>query len=132
MSFTDRPDFLRTVLLADAATCVATGLLMTLGAKFVGELTHIPTRLLLFAGLSLLPIAAFIAFVATRRTMWPAGVWLVVLGNFGWVAGSLLLLLGGTVAPNVLGITFVIAQAVAVAVLAELEFIGLRRKLALA
>ena len=131
MFFTDRPDFLRTVLLVDTATCIATGLLMTLGAKLVGELTHIPTGLLMSAGLSLFPTAALIAFVATRRTLWPAGIWLVVLGNFGWVAGSFLLLLGGTIAPNVLGITFVIAQAVAVAVLAELEFIGLRHKLAL-
>ena len=37
------------------------------------------------------------------------------------------LLLSGYVAPNALGIAFVVAQALAVAVLAELQFVGLRR-----
>ena len=124
MSLADHPRFLRTVLIVDAATCVATGALMSLGATALAGLTRLPETLLFGAGLSLFPIAAFIALVASRPSA--AGVWVVVLGNVGWVIGSLLLLAAGP-APNALGIAFVIVQAIAVAMLAELEVIGLKR-----
>jgi hypothetical protein len=124
---THHPHFLRTVLLADAATCVATGLLMTAGSGLVAGLTHIPAGLLVSAGLSLFPIAAVIAFVALRPGTWPLGVWLVILGNIGWVVGSLYLLVPGTLAPNGVGYAFLIVQAAAVVVLTELEIMGVRR-----
>src|SRR5262245_32171130 len=127
MTFADRPNFLRNILLVDAATCVVSGLLMTIAAKPVANLTGLPAALLGSAGLSLFPIAAFIAFVATRQPAWPAGVWLVILGNIGWVVGCLGLLLGAFANPTTPGMAFVSAQAIAVAVLAELEFTGLRR-----
>lgn len=127
MTFADRPNFLRNVLLVDAATCVVSGLLMTIAAKPVASLTGLPADLLGSAGLSLFPIAAFIAFVATCRPAWPLGVWLVILGNIGWVAGCLGLLFGTFVSPTAVGMAFVSAQAIAVAALAELEFTGLRR-----
>lgn len=124
---TKHPNFLRTVLLADAATCVATGLLMSAGSGLLAGLTHIPAALLMSAGLSLFPIAAFIAFVALRPGTWPLGVWLVIVGNIGWVVGSLCLLVPGTIAPNTLGYAFLILQAIAVAILTELEIMGVRR-----
>jgi hypothetical protein len=126
MSLTEHPKFLRNVLIADAVTCVATGMLMTLGAALLGKLTQLPPELLRAAGLSLFPIAAFIAFVATRQRLRRTGVWLLILGNAGWVAASLWLLLGGAISPNAMGYAFVAVQAAAVAVLAELEFAGLR------
>lgn len=127
MSLVDRPEFLRTVLLVDAVTCVATGALMTVGADFVSGLTQIPRGLLMAAGLSLFPIAAVIAFVATRRPLLRTGVWLVIIGNVGWVLGSVLVMVTGSITPNAHGYAFIITQAVAVAILAELELTGLRR-----
>lgn len=126
MSLADNPKFLRNVLMLDAATCVATGLLMALGADFLAGLTLLPPELLRPAGLSLLPIAAFIGFVATRARLPRAGVWLVILGNAAWVAASLWVLFGAAISPNALGYVFVAVQALAVAVLAELEFVGVR------
>jgi hypothetical protein len=128
MTFADRPNFLRNVLLVDAATCVVSGLLMTIAARPVADLTGLPAGLLGSAGLSLFPIAAFIAFVATRQPAWPIGVWRVILGNIGWAVGCLGLLLGAFASPTAVGIAFVSAQAIAVAVLAELELTGLRRR----
>jgi len=125
MSLLDHPRFLRTVLIVDAATCVATGALMSLGAGALAGITRLPEALLLYAGLSLFPIAAFIGFVALRPIA--AGVRAVVFGNVGWVIGSLLVLVAGGLAPNALGVVFVVVQAAVVAVLAELEVIGLRR-----
>jgi hypothetical protein len=127
MSLINHPAFLRIVLRVDAATCIATGLLMTAGAGFVSGLTQIPSGLLMAAGASLFPIAAFMMFAAARVPNWPAGVWLVIVGNVGWVLGSFWLLAGGAIKPNALGIAFVIAQAVAVGILATLEYLGLQR-----
>ena len=121
------PKFLRTVLLIDAVTCVATGLVMTLDAPLLAGLTQLPPELLRSAGLSLFPVAAFIAFVATRAELPRTGVWLVILGNAAWVAASLWVIFGGAVSPNTFGYAFVAFQAFAVAVLAELEFAGVRK-----
>ncbi len=129
MTILDRPDFLRRVLLLDAGICVATGLLMTSGSGALGRLTHIPPELLFYAGLSLFPIAAFMAIVAFQRPQATALVWLVIAGNVGWVIGSLGLL-GGGIQPNAMGIAFILLQAAAVAWLAALEYLGLTRQLA--
>ncbi len=51
----------------------------------------------------------------------------IIALNVLWVAGSIGLLMSGYVAPTMLGHAFVIAQALAVGVFAELQFIGLRR-----
>lgn len=128
MALFSNPQFLRNVLLLDAATCVATGVVMAAGAGPIAGLTGLSPSLLTGAGLALLPIAAFIAIVAMRPSTWPAGVWLVILGNAGWIAGSLAVAFGGADGANALGLGFVLAQAAAVAVLAELEYTGLRHR----
>jgi hypothetical protein len=113
---------LRLVLWLDAATCVATGLLLSVLAGRLSELLGLPQALLFYAGLSLFPIAAFMAWTAQRPAA-PA-VWLVIGGNALWVLGSLAIL---ALSPTATGYAFVLAQAVAVAVLAELEYAGLRQ-----
>jgi len=54
-------------------------------------------------------------------------VWLVIVGNTAWTLGSIALLFSGAVSPNLLGEVFVVAQAIATGVFAELQFIGLRK-----
>jgi len=124
---TDRSSFLRRVVLVDAATCVAMGLLLSLAANMLAPLLELPIRLLEYAGLSLLPIAAFIAWVATRSNLSRLGVRVVIAGNAAWVAGSALLLVSGWVSPNLLGSGFIAAQAATVVLLAGLEYVGLSR-----
>lgn len=119
---------LRKVLLLDAGTCVATGAVMSLFAGPLARLTAIPEPLLLTAGLALFPVAAFMAFVARMPSIPKAAVWLIVLGNAAWVAGSALLLLAALIRPNGFGVAFILAQALAVAVLAWLEFDRMPRR----
>jgi hypothetical protein len=57
----------------------------------------------------------------------PARVRTVIGLNFAWVAASALVLVTGWIQPNTLGIAFVIVQAAAVALLAELQITGRRR-----
>lgn len=75
----------------------------------------------------MLPFVTFVAYVATRENTAPRAVWAVILVNALWVVASIGLLLSGWVAPNGLGITFVIVQALAVGLFAELQYVGLRR-----
>lgn len=119
--------FLRWTLLADAATCVATGLLMMLGSGQLEQFLGLPAGLLRYAGVSLLPFAAFLVYLAKRENLSTQGVWTAIVLNTIWTAASLLLLMTGRVAPTELGYTFVIAQALGVAVFAGLEYFGLRK-----
>lgn len=126
MSLFRMSPFLRRVLLADALISGATGLLMLLGAGVLTSMLDLPAALLRTAGLILLPYALFVVYVAIRSSQ-RAAVWAVILINALWAIDSIVLLLSGWVAPNALGYAFVILQAVAVAVLAELQYIGVRR-----
>lgn len=123
----DKSDtFLRRVLWLDAATCIACGLLLAAGGGMLEGLFGLPALLLRFAGASLFPVAAFIAWLAARGRLSPALVWVVIVGNVIWAADSILLLLTPWVAPTLLGTGFVVAQAVAVLGLARAEQLGLR------
>jgi hypothetical protein len=119
--------FLRRVLFADAATCVATGLLLMLGSGVLEQFLGLPVGLLRYAGLSLLPFAALLVYLATRENLSPPVVWAVIVLNALWTADSLLLLLTGWVAPTEMGYVFVVVQAVGVGVFAGLEYFGLRK-----
>lgn len=119
--------FLRRVLFADAATCVATGLLMMLGSNLFERFLGLPTELSRYSGISLLPFAAFLVYLATRESLSPPAVWAVIVLNAFWTADSILLLLSGWIEPNGLGYAFVIFQAFGVAMFAALEFLGLRK-----
>jgi hypothetical protein len=88
--------------------------------------------LLRVAGASLLPFAAVLIYVGTREQTSRALVWAVIAWNAVWAFDSIALIVTGWIAPTALGIAFISAQALAVAAFAELEYIGLRRSLAVA
>jgi hypothetical protein len=113
--------YLRPVLFADAATCLASGLLMSAGASLLSELLGLPRALLLESGLVLFPIAAFIAGVGARASGSSLAVAAVAAGNLAWVLGSLWVMAGGQFAPNLWGMIFVGAQALVVLGFAMLE-----------
>jgi hypothetical protein len=127
MSFLDSPHFLRRVLVADAVISGATGVMLALGADPIAPLTGLPVALLRYAGVSLLPFAAIVAVVAMRASISAPAVWAIIVYNALWAIDSLVLLVSGHVAPTALGYAFVIAQALAVGLLAELQYFGLRR-----
>jgi hypothetical protein len=117
--------FLRRVLALDSLSCLAMALLMGLGAAALAPLFGLPEPLIQVAGLALLPLAAFIGWLASRPAPPRALVWLVILGNIGWTAESFATLAQQHATP--LGTAFVAAQALAVLGLAGLEYLGLRK-----
>jgi hypothetical protein len=122
--------FLRYALLADAVASGATGLLMIAGADALTGLLGLPVALMREAGLLLVPYVALVAFVGSRATISRRAVQAIVALNALWVLGSVAVLVAAPIAPTALGYAFVIAQAAAVAVFAELQVIGLRREAA--
>ena len=119
--------FLRRALLLDAVASGATALLAIVAAGFLEGLLGLPAALLRGAGLVLLPYVAFVIFAGTREAISRSAVWAIIIANGLWALASVLLLFSGLVAPTILGYAFVIGQAAVVALLGELQYIGLRR-----
>ena len=119
--------FLRRVLLFDAATCLLTGAVMLAAGGAVERLLAIPAQVSGALGVVLLAFGAAVAWVGTRPHLLRPAVWGIIALNALWAIESVLALAFGWLEPNALGQAFIIGQAVAVAVIAELQFVGLRR-----
>ena len=118
--------FLRRVWWADAAVSAVVGAVMAGAAGPLGELVGLPARLLATAGLSLLPYAAFLAWLATRSAVPRAAAWAPVLLNVVWAIDCVALAVMQSEAMP-LRVGFIAVQVITVLAFAELEFAGLRR-----
>jgi hypothetical protein len=127
MNFLRHPNLLRYILAADALATGATALLLVAGAGLLAGLLGLPVELLRYAGLLLIPFVAFVTYTAMHVPIARGSVWMIVALNAAWVIASVALLVSGLVVPTVLGYVFVLMQALAVAVFAELQLVGLRR-----
>jgi len=118
---------LRAVLAFDAVTCLLMGSALLLAGSVLGELLAISPIVLRAAGAVLLLFAAGVGHLARRTVPSSAGVITVIVLNAIWAIESLLALWTGWLEPNTLGTAFVVAQAIAVAAIAEAQFVGMRR-----
>jgi len=119
--------FLRRALLADAVFSGIAAVVLTLDAGALAPLLDLPEALLRETGLFLIAYTALVGWLGTRQTMPKVLVAIVIAGNIAWTVASIALLFSGAVTPNLLGEAFVVAQAIATGVFAELQHIGLRR-----
>jgi hypothetical protein len=118
---------LRWALVADAAVSGLAGLLMIIGAGYLGTLLGVPDPLLRIVGVCLLLYAAVLAYLASRESLPRAAVWGVIGCNVFWTLDSFLLLLSGWINPTALGQVLIAVQAVAVAIFAGIQYLGLQR-----
>ena len=107
-------------------------LLLIAGAGLLEGWLGLPVVLMREAGLILVPFVAFVAWAGKRASVSRSAVAAIIAVNVLWVVASICLLIGNWVAPTMLGYAFVIAQAAAVGLLAELQYVGLKRQDALA
>ena len=119
--------FLRRALLADCLFSGAGALVMAPGASMLAARLDLPETLLLETGLFLFAYAALVGWLGSRASVPELVVAIVIAGNAAWTLASIALLFSGSVSPNLLGELFVVAQAIATGVLAELQYMGLRR-----
>jgi hypothetical protein len=127
MSVFASPRFLSRVMWVDAVSCAATGALQLVLSNGMARLTGLPAPLLLATGTFLLAYAVAAAWMAGRALPPRRLIGLVVVGNFAWAVACVVLLVtaGSAIAP--LGWAWVLAQALTVVVLAELQWVGLRQ-----
>ena len=118
---------LRRALQLDAVASGAMAALLTMGASTLAPLLSMPESFLRSTGLFLVVWTALVGYLGTRDTLSKAIVWAVIIGNAVWTIDSLALLATSWIAPNMLGTAFIVMQAVAVGVFAELQLMGLRR-----
>lgn len=104
-----------------------TGLLLAFAAAALTGPLGLPVGLLRWSGIILIPFAVFVALLRAQERVQRPLVFAVVACNVLWALDSVLILFIGWIEPTLLGEVFVLGQAVVVAVLAELEFVGLRR-----
>ena len=119
--------FLRRALQIDALFSGVSALLLVFGAGLLAPLTNLPEGFLRNTGLVLVVFVLGVGYLASRHVMSKGAVVAVIAINAVWTIGSIALLVSGWLSPNLLGQLFIVMQAIAVGVFAELEFIGLRR-----
>jgi hypothetical protein len=119
--------FLRRVLALDALSCAGMGLATAAAASPLAPLLGLPDQVVRGAGLLLLPIAAFIGWLASRTAPSRILVLAVIIGNLGWAVESFILLGRYAETTTAIGTAFVSAQALCVLTLAILEYAGLHR-----
>lgn len=124
MSIVAAPLFLRRVLQADAASCLACGALQLAAPVSLSGLLGLPQPLLQATGVFLVGYALVLAWIALRPQLPRPLVALFAAGNVAWAIGC-----GAALAlwqPTAPGIAWIVLQGVTVLVLAELQWMGLR------
>lgn len=119
--------FLRRVLAVDAIGAAVSAALLFAGAEAIAPLLGLPVSLIQSVGLAFVPFAAFVGWLASRDAPPIVGVWAVILLNALWVVESLLVAGGVWFEPNSVGVVVIVVQALGIATLAELEYVGLKR-----
>ncbi len=115
---------LKTILVADAITCIGVFAAGLLAAEPVGALLGLPAQVVAVGGWICLA-AALLMIVAARQAVPGAGlVKLIALGNLGWVAASFAVLATFAGQMTGLGIAVVTVQALGVLGFAILEWKG--------
>ncbi len=119
--------FLRNALKFDAALSTVALAGMTLGASMLAPATGLPQGLMVAVGVGLIPWVAFLLWVATRPVVPAAAVWAVIVLNLVWVVDCVAVTFGLGFDPTAVGEGFAVVNALGTLLLAELEFVGLRR-----
>ena len=121
------PRFLRAVVWFDAFTGVLLGALHLLLTAPLAEWLGLPPGLLQVTGVMLLGYAALAIAIARSEPLSRGLLWALIVGNFAWALASLGLLLGSALTPTLLGQAYLLVHGVSPALLAELQWMGVRR-----
>jgi hypothetical protein len=120
-------DFLGYVLWADAISCLVCGILQVALTGPLSSYFGLSENLLMGTGVFLLVYGAVVAFLATRKQVPGAIIGLLIVGNIAWGVLAVATLLGGDARITLLGKGYVTAQALTVLILAQLQYLLIRR-----
>jgi hypothetical protein len=119
-------DLLRLSLRLDAVASGAVGVVLVAGAAILDGPLGVPAAALVPTGLGLVVWAAALLWLASRPAVNRRAAWTVIAINAVWVLDSVLLAAGWS-ALTAAGSIVVLAQAAVVVLLADLQYVGLRR-----
>jgi hypothetical protein len=122
--------FFRRAVTADAIGTTATAALMSLEATLLGAALGLPAAVFVAIGVALLPYVGWLLWLATRDTVARRVAMLPVLLNAVW-AVDCLAVLWLAAEPTTFGKTFVLLQVGVSVLLAEMQWIGLRKRCAI-
>ena len=123
---TDAARGVRLAVRFDAAVTGAFGVLVGVASPPLDGWLGIDTALLLALGVLLAGYAMVLEFVVARRPT-TALVWAVIALNTLWVVASVVAVLTDALTLTTLGPVVVLGQAAAVALLADLQYLALRK-----
>jgi hypothetical protein len=126
-SIDDPTRLLRIALRVDALGSAAFGVLGLVAGPLLEDMLGTPMALLWPVSVGLLAWGAGLWLVASRPLISASAVWTIIVLNLAWVAISVVALAAGWFALTQLGVVFVLTQAAAVALIADVEFVGLRK-----
>ena len=122
-----RSTFLRAVLGADAAVCAVAGAVLAFDAALLAGPLGLAQGALQITGEALIAYAALLAFLATRPALPRGAVWVLVALNVVWAVETALLPVLGWAQPDGLGLTVLLVQAAGALLVADLQWLSLRR-----
>ncbi|HVS12910.1 MAG TPA: hypothetical protein VMV46_03220 [Thermoanaerobaculia bacterium] len=120
----DASSLLRRALQVDAAGSALSAVVLLVGGASLAELLGAPGSLAPVAWF-LVAWAAALAWLSARETLRPGAAWTVVALNVLWVVGTGFELAAGMFSP--LGKAVFASMALFVAVIAEVQYLGIRR-----
>ena len=118
---------LRFALTLDGVATGANGVLYLAGAPLLDGWLGLPTEMLMAVGAFLIVYAALVLRLATRPSMPRAAVVAVIAANLLWAVDSLIALTADWFTPTTVGQVLIAVQAVLVAGLAALQYVGLKQ-----
>jgi hypothetical protein len=119
---------LRNVLLINGASSGATGLLLVAAPGFFASLFDTTATVpFVGTGIFLLAFAVLVIAEGMRKELSPARVRLIILLDTLWVVASVVIIVLGAFAISALGYAMIGAVALWVALMAYLQFAGLKK-----
>jgi len=118
---------LRFALTLDGVATGANGVLYLAGAPLLDGWLGLPTEMLMAVGAFLIAYAALVLRLATRPAMPRVAVVAVIAANVLWAVDSLIALALDWFTPTTVGQVLIAVQAVLVAGLAALQYVGLKQ-----
>lgn len=113
-------------LLTDAVVSGVVGLTSLLGGRWLDSFLGLPAALLAGSGAIAIAYAFGLMMMARSAPVSVAGVRIVIAGNLVWATTCAILLLGGWIEPNALGVGFALLHVAGAVALADVQAMALR------
>ena len=122
-----RDGLLRGAFKVDAVASVASGLAYLVASGPLSDLLGLPSAFLLAVGAFSVAYGSYAWYLGSRPRVSPAAGRAIAIGNLGWAAASIAMVVFGWHDPTTTGSIWIVLQAVLVSGFADAQLLGARR-----